>query len=209
MLNLPQIEKTAIKILKKGRKKSDGSPKDIDHTLRVKEKALEIANLIDQKTDKEIVAASALLHDIGWSFIDFQDQVWTIGAHAGAGSYKAFEISLANGAAINQALLIQKTISIHDFDVTWEKHERELEIVEKFLETIKPETYCLIAADKGDRFTNIQPYLDLFDLNNSELMKSKLQRLLNLSDLWFKNEKIKSLYQEGIDKVKQKLNSLE
>ncbi len=200
-MDLDRIEKTAIRILKRGRKTPDGTPKDVGHTLRVRDQALIIADLIDESTDKRIIEASALLHDIGWSYVNFQDKAWAVGAHAGAGAYKAFQIVLENGANLEQAMKIQKIIQIHDFDVAWEAHPQEMEIVKKFMENISPEAYCLIAADKGDRFTNIQAYLDLFDPNNTKLMTQKLKRLINLSKIWFKNVKVHQLYQEGIDKV--------
>jgi hypothetical protein len=200
-MDLNQIEKTAIKILKQGRKTSDATPKDVGHTLRVRDQALKIADLIDESTDKEIIEAAALLHDIGWSYVDFQDKAWAVGAHAGAGAYKAFQIVLENGATLEQAMKIQKIIQIHDFDVAWEGHPREVQIVIKFMENISPETYCLIAADKGDRFTNIQAYLDLFDPDNTELLIQKLQRLIDLSKIWFKNKKVRQIYQKGIDKI--------
>jgi len=111
------------------------------------------------------------------------------------------QIVLENGATLEKAMEIQKIIQIHDFDVAWEGHPREIQIVIKFMENISPETYCLIAADKGDRFTNIQAYLDLFDPDNKKLLIQKLQRLIDLSKIWFKNKKVRRLYQEGIDKI--------
>jgi len=167
-----------------------GRPDDWDHTLR----AVEYGKVLlrEEKGDPEVVLSALVLHDIGWSRVDFNDfvkaspekkkETRSLKEHMVQGAVLAREILEGVDFPKGKKELVLKIIAVHDLP----------EVIHSLPD---PEAVLVMEADRLDRFgeESLKRYRKMF---GEDYLREGRRFLLEGSKTWFWTPTARRLVQE-------------
>jgi HD superfamily phosphodiesterase len=166
-----------------------GRPDDWEHTLR----AVEYGKVLlrEEKGDPEVVLSALVLHDVGWSRVDFNDfvkaspekkkETRSLKEHMVQGALLAREILEGVDFPKGKKELVLKIIAVHDLP----------EVIHSLPE---PEAVLVMEADRLDRFgeESLKRYRKMF---GEDYLREGRRFLLEGSKTWFRTPTARRLVQ--------------